>query len=153
MAKAKKVVLVSRDSLQDMLDKATFEKQQVIIGRALVALFNRQTTDEKASNTTKKDNSVGFTNADANSGSITAKSYLKNKALLTWQVDRWLRRGLTGYSRLTKYHKQLNDVAVEKAKHVLPKVQQPSFKGWTQVEIDFFHHERNAEHGHASKQV
>jgi hypothetical protein len=103
--------LVTRESLQKMLDEADDIKLQHIVGRALVVLFNNQTQDEKHANTTNKDNGIGFTGADAHSGCITAKSYIKNKSLLDWQVERWTRPARSGFSRLTKYHKQLNAAA------------------------------------------
>jgi hypothetical protein len=109
-------VLVSRESLQTLIDTASFEKQQVIVGRALVALFNRQTRDEQSSNTTNKHNTVGFTGADGLGGSLTAKYYLKHNKLMDWQVDKWTKKAKNGFARLTKYHKQLNEVAMEKAK-------------------------------------
>lgn len=103
--------LVTRESLQKMLDEADDVKLQHIVGRALVVLFKNQTSDEQSSNTTNKDNGIGFTGADAHSGCITAKSYIKNKSLLDWQVERWTRPARSGFSRLTKYHKQLNAAA------------------------------------------
>jgi hypothetical protein len=85
-----------------------------IVGRALVALFDRQTQDEKAVNDTNKLNTVGFSAADAKSGSLTAKFYLKHNRLEDWQVEKWTRL-IKGYARLCKYARQLNDVAVRKA--------------------------------------
>lgn len=111
----KKQVLVSRDSLQRMIDNADAVKRQHIIGRALVALFERQTEDEKRDNTTKLDNNVGFAGCDSKSGSLTAKSYLKNKGLATWQVEKWTARQKNGFARICKYAGQLNEIAIMKA--------------------------------------
>lgn len=111
----KKPVIVSRQSLQQMLNDAPADKLQHIVGRALTALFQRQTETEKAGNVTDRDNDVGFTGADARSGSLTAKSYIKNRKLEQWQVDKWLKVQRNGFARLTKYHKQLNEIAVAKA--------------------------------------
>lgn len=110
----KKQALVTRDSLQTMLDQADDVKRQHIIGRALVALFERQTQDEKAVNDTKVLNNVGFQACDAKSGSLTAKTYLKRKALEAWQVEKWTRRQASGYARICKYAGQLNEVALAK---------------------------------------
>jgi hypothetical protein len=85
------------------------------IGKALVHLFNRQTDDEQATNDTHVHNARGFTGADAYSGSITAKYYLKHRTLLDWQVDRWVKKNGKGYARLSKYWKQINEEAVKKA--------------------------------------
>ena len=106
--------IVTRESLQKMLDEADEVKVQHIIGRALVVLFNNQTADEKLSNTTNKDNGIGFTGADAHGGCITAKYYKKHNSLRDWQVEKWTRRARSGYSRITKYHKQLNEAALAK---------------------------------------
>lgn len=109
------MAIVTRDSLQKLLDSDN--KQLVIhtIGRALVVLFNNQTASEQVENTTNHLNMVGFTGADGYGGSLTAKYYLKHNTLLDWQIDKWLKRGKSGYSRLTKYHKQLNVAAERKA--------------------------------------
>ena len=102
---------VTRESLQAMLDNPNEKYVAQVIGRALLVLFKNQTRDEQSMNTTNKDNGIGFTGADAHSGSITAKYYIKHKTLMDWQVDRWTKRGSRGYSRLAKYHKQLNEAA------------------------------------------
>jgi hypothetical protein len=91
-------------------------KLQHIVGRALVALFKRQTETERASNDTNVNNNRGFTAGDAKSGSITAKYYIKHKKLESWQVQRWLEGNERGEMRLTKYWRQINEVAAEKAK-------------------------------------
>lgn len=110
----KKQVIVTRESLQVMLDQADDVKRQHIVGRALVALFERQTDAEKMDNTTKVDNGIGFAGCDSKSGSLTAKSYRKNKSLADWQVEKWLRRQANGFARLCKYAGQLNEIAIEK---------------------------------------
>lgn len=111
---AKMEQLVTQESLQAMLDNTNREYVAHVIGRALTALFKRQTSDEQSSNETAVNNSIGFTGADGRSGSLTAKSYLKRKSLQDWQIERWLRKGKNGYSRLTKYARQLNEIANEK---------------------------------------
>lgn len=104
--------LVTRESLLDLLNSP---KQTAVIGRALVALFNRQVEDEKSSNTTTHRNGIGFTPADARSGTITAKYFLKHKNLLDWQVDRWMQTSdSTGFPRISKYFRQLNEIAIQK---------------------------------------
>jgi hypothetical protein len=116
----KKQAIVTRESLQAMLDQADEVKRQHIVGRALVALFNRQTQAEQSSNHTQVDNGVGFAGCDSKSGSLTAKSYLKNKSLQGWQVEKWLKRGTNGFARLCKYAGQLNEIALikqQKEKH------------------------------------
>lgn len=85
------------------------------IGRALVHLFNRQTADEKAINSTNTHNARGFTSGDARQGSLTAKYYLKHKTLLDWQVAQWQRPSAKGGTRLGKYYRQIAEEAARKA--------------------------------------
>lgn len=108
--------IVTRESLQEMIKKADREKLQHIIGRALSGLFDRQTKDEKAINETVVHNNIGFTGADAKSGSLTAKYYQKHKRLEDWQINRWIKPSpSTGLPRLCKYHAQLNEIAMSKS--------------------------------------
>ena len=108
-------VPVTRDSIQLMLNNPNRDFVMHVVGRALVAIFKRQTEDEKSSNTTSKANNIGFASCDARSGSLTAKSYLKNKKLEDWQIDRWLVISeKTNYARLCKYHTQLNQIVQER---------------------------------------
>ena len=109
--------LVTRATLLNLLrDDA---KRQHVIGRALVALFNRQTRSEQAANHTDNLNWVGFSGSDARDGSITAKYYIKHKSLLPWQVDNWM-KDFRGFPRITKYARQLNQIAQEKAAEKAP---------------------------------
>lgn len=108
------MTIVSRDSLKQMIEAADEAKRQRIIGRALVALFDRQTADEKQSNDTRNHNTVGFSGADGKSGSLTAKYFLKHGKLESWQVEKWTKPAKNGYPRICKYAKQLNNIAVSK---------------------------------------
>lgn len=109
--------IVTRESIQSYLDnpEKTFEEKAAYVGRALVVLFDRQTAGEKVTNATNMDNGIGFTGADGRSGALTAKSFLKNKTLQDWQLDKWLKKGKSGFSRIAKYHSQLNEAALKKA--------------------------------------
>lgn len=113
-AEKKMNAIVTKQSLQEMLENPNKVYVMHVVGHALKVLFDRQTKAEKEENTTKFNNNIGFTGADGRSGALSAKSYLKNKKLEDWQVEKWLRRDKTGYSRITKYHKQLNEAALEK---------------------------------------
>lgn len=106
-----KQACVTRESIQAMLNNPNQDYVKAVVGRALVAIFSNQTIAEKAGNSTEEDNGIGFSGADARSGSLTAKSYLKNRTLADWQVERWTKPGKNGFARLTKYHKQLNQIA------------------------------------------
>ena len=105
--------LVTKESLVELLNSSK-EKQIQVVGRALVALFNRQVEDEKTTNDTKYRNGVGFSPSDAKSGTLTAKYFLKHKTLLEWQVEKWLARTPSGFPKIAKYSRQLNEVALEK---------------------------------------
>ena len=106
--------LVTRDSIKKMLNNPNPKYVQAVIGRALLALLDRQTEDEKRAADTREWNAVGFSGADARSGTLTAKFYAKHGCLLDWQVKRWTKPASNGYPRLAKYHKQLNEIALEK---------------------------------------
>jgi hypothetical protein len=107
--------LVTRDSLAQMLRNPNPSYVETVVGRALVALLQRQTKDEQATNDTRVWNSVGFSGADARSGTLTAKSFIKNRGKLQpWQVEKWTKPAKNGYPRLCKYAEQLNQIAVEK---------------------------------------
>ena len=105
--------LVSRESLCALLDRKPVET----VGRALVALFKAgQTEAERSSNTTNVLNGIGFSGADARSGSITAKYFIKHGTLLEWQVEQWTKVTKNGYPKLCKYVKKINDIAERKQK-------------------------------------
>lgn len=106
--------IVTRETLQAMLGNENQDYVKRVIGRALVAIFNNQTESEKTCNATNNDNGIGFTGADAHSGCLTAKYFIKHGTLADWQVERWTKLSKSGFSRLTKYHKQLNEIAIAK---------------------------------------
>lgn len=106
--------LVTRDSLHELVTRGDVVAMHAI-GRALVHLFNRQTEAEQRVNDTHIWNEMGFTGADGRAGCITAKYYLKHGALLDWQVERWTKLGRSGYARIAKYWKQINEEAEKKA--------------------------------------
>ncbi len=51
----------------------------VFVERALVALYNRQTADEQATEETSQSNGVGFSGVHAKFGTSMAKQIMKNK--------------------------------------------------------------------------
>ena len=109
------MTLVTKHSLEQMLSVASNEKKQQIIGRACVAIFQKQTSAEKTTNSTNTDNGVGFTSSDAHTGSLTAKYFMKHNSLQDWQVNMWMKLNSKGTFRISKYWKQLNDAAEIKA--------------------------------------
>ena len=108
--------IVTKESLTKMLANPNPVYVDQVIGRALVGLFARQTEAEQAHNATEQDNGVGFTGTDGRSGALTAKYFLKNKQLLQWQREMWLKPNKHGLPRLAKYWRQLDDIAKNKAR-------------------------------------
>jgi hypothetical protein len=82
------------------------------IGRALLAIYNLQTTDEQQSNTTELLNGIGFTAFDASLGSRCAEFFKVNGYLKQWMIDCWKKPiGKKGIPKVCKYVKQLNQIA------------------------------------------
>ena len=106
--------IVTRESFMAML-AAGRDRQIKVVGRALVALMNRQTEDEKTGLQTKHDNSRGFSAPDAKSGTLCARYFLKHGTLQDWQFANWM-RDERGIPRIAKYSRQLNEIALEKSK-------------------------------------
>ena len=105
--------IVTKRSLEAMCRTAASEEQLArIIGRAVLALFKRQTEDERKDNTTRVHNRRGFKPQDAREGSITAKYFIKHGTLQDWQVRKWTKTNEMGEMRITKYWRQLNEEAV-----------------------------------------
>lgn len=107
--------IVTKASLIKMLEDDT--KRIVVIGRACVALFERQTDDEQVANVTTESNFRGFSQSDARQGSLTAKYYIRHRTLADWMVEKWM-KDWRGAPRIAKYWKQLDEVAKRKATEV-----------------------------------
>jgi hypothetical protein len=85
-----------------------------VIGRALLALFKRQTEAEQAYNITKLHNGIGFSANDARVGCIAAKTYLKYGSLQGKLLQAWLKPNKQGLPRIVKYSNQLNEIALQR---------------------------------------
>jgi len=112
---------VSRQYMIEYLRTQPRAKQIQFVGRALVVIFNNQTSAEKQSDTTNEDNGIGFTGADAFGGGLTAKYFLKHKTLLDWQFEKWVKPNTRGVPRIVKYWKQLDAAAQAKVSKPVPK--------------------------------
>ena len=100
----------TRESINELLkhnDKA--------IIRALLALNQRQTSDEQAQETTKYQNNQGFTSAHAPIGTSMAKFYLFRGYLTPKQIAYWRRPTKRYDMRISIYTGQLLKIAQEKA--------------------------------------
>lgn len=115
MAKSQVKTIVTREWIRGYIATQPRDKVEKLVGRALVQLLKRQTREEQSSNTTSQDNGVGFSGSDGRSGTLTAKSFLKNRSLQDWQLEKWTKPGKNGFPRLAKYAKQLNEIALEQA--------------------------------------
>jgi len=84
--------------------------------RALVVLFNRQTTDEQNTEDTLHHNNQGFCSYDAKAGTYFAKLVLRGLKL-NEKALAWCRHtNSKGVHRLAKYHRQLNEAIEEKSR-------------------------------------
>ena len=110
----KKQKLVTRESLIAMLKNPNPKYVETVVGRALVAINNLQTRDEQINKVTAYHNSVGFSGADADIGTRCAEHYLTHKSLLPWMVRVWTKDTSFGYPKITKYARQLNEIAEQK---------------------------------------
>lgn len=107
--------IVTAESLAKMIKEASTEKQIHIVGRALVALYNRQTAVEQNVSESIARNRRGFCSADSKSGSSAARHYLSMRTLNGYELRRWLSTNFkTGRPYICKYFRQLNEVANEK---------------------------------------
>jgi len=87
---------------------------QRVLGRALMAIYKRQTAAEQSATTTKHNNGVGFSKPDARIGSIGARQYMNGDKVQPWVVEIWMLKAKDGLPRICKYAAQLNDIAEER---------------------------------------
>lgn len=90
------------------------------VGRALVALLDRQTNDERLSATTKHTNGRGFGSFDAGPMTGMAREFITRGRLTGGQLF-WLRScaGKAHVSRIGKYAGQLAEIANAKIEHAI----------------------------------
>ena len=106
------------------LEQYSMNKQAIInllqtndkaIARALVVLNERQTVDERCSETTKHHNGIGFTGADAKLGTSMAQFYNRRGYLTEKQLAYWKKPNVRGVWRICKYAGQLLEIAQAKS--------------------------------------
>lgn len=114
-----KSAIVTKDSLLNLLLSATAIKQMHIVGRALAVVYANQEPDEQRAETVRHNNGIGFTVGDASIGCSHAQSYILHSKLDDWAVSVWVKPDSTGYPRICKYHRQLNEAATRKALEML----------------------------------
>ena len=84
--------------------QSLIERNDVAVERAVVAIYNRQTEDEKRVKETKYSNGVGFTSVEAQYGSYLAQWILAGRRLTGYHLKR--ARGM-----MKRYHRQLAEIA------------------------------------------
>lgn len=99
------------DSIRELL-----RNNDRAVGRALVALTNRQTSDEQRDENTKHRNDVGFMPCDARMGTSMARFFQRNGYLSDKQIAWWRRPRKNGRQRIEVYAAQLLDIATQHAK-------------------------------------
>lgn len=94
-----------------MWDKTSIQRllaeNDKAVARAVVAIYQRQTDEEKSSQATVKENGVGFNQADARRGAYYA-GYIATSGRLTG------RHLAIGRKMMMKYWRQLAEIANEK---------------------------------------
>lgn len=111
----KKPKLVTREWLRDKVA----EQPEKVVARALIAIYARQTDEEQRGGYTKFNNGRGFSGADAELGTKCAIAALAND-LRPWMVKIWSSVTRTGFPKICKYTRQLNEIAEEKQRWELP---------------------------------
>jgi hypothetical protein len=86
---------------------ALLNTNPLAVERAIIAIYNRQTQDEKQASDTKHTNGRGFRSNHATRGSYYARWILGGRHLTGHHLD--LARSIA-----VQYHRQLIEVAIEK---------------------------------------
>jgi hypothetical protein len=84
--------------------KTKLENDDAWLCRGIVAIFNKQTHDEQASETTSHNNGVGFNGSDAEFLSSLAKQFIKKGELSPKQIE-------FARKKMLKYSGQLTNIA------------------------------------------
>jgi len=105
--------LVTREWLRDRLLQPD---SNTVLGRALVAILNRQEDDEQSEATTIYRNERGFTAFDAKIGTLAATFFRDKGVVPPNLVKAWTKPMKNGFPRICRYVNQLNEVAVETAR-------------------------------------
>jgi hypothetical protein len=87
--------------------KQLLDSNQKAVERAIVAIYERQTADEKATHSTSKTNGVGFSQYDAEFLSSLAEWIKRGRSLSPRQLA-------IGRNKIKRYHRQLAEIANSK---------------------------------------
>lgn len=111
---------------------AMLDSSDEAVEKAIVAIFNRQTEDEKRGKSTIHSNGVGFSGYDAGTGTYYAKWILAGNKLTRHHL-------VKGRKMAHKYVRQLSEIAsIEQAKARLLQMQQAKAQKQAQfVQLSF----------------
>jgi len=107
--------LVTKEWIKERIER----NPSLVIGRALLAIFNNQEPEEQEMGATTLLNNIGFTAFDAELGTKCAKYFADHGQLEGWMISLWVVPDNHGYPKIAKYHRQLNDIAVAR---LIPKL-------------------------------
>lgn len=91
------------------------ERGMRAVGKALMALTNLQTEDEKRARMSRHHNNVGFSGVDARIGMDNANFFMHHGYLEPVMLRYWRKADKNGNVRICKYIEQLLTVARRKA--------------------------------------
>jgi hypothetical protein len=97
------------------------ERGMRAVGRALVALTELQTADERRANVSRHHNNKGFSSVDARIGMDNADYFKRHGYLEDVQLKYWRKADKFGNVRICKYIEQLIIIAKNKAGYVEKK--------------------------------
>lgn len=102
--------------------RALLDRSDYAVERAILAIFNRQTEDEKVGKTTIHSNGVGFSGFDSSTGTYYAKWILGGNKLTGKHLVR-------GRKMAHKYVRQLSEIAsLNMAKQRLEQLRQAAIQ-------------------------
>ena len=98
----------TKESIKSLIESSNPVTARKAIERGVIAIYERQTADEKSTETTRHHNHVGFQACDARRGSYYAKWVISGKHLTGLHFDK-------AKAIVTRYAGQLAQIANEKA--------------------------------------
>jgi hypothetical protein len=99
----------TEQQIKDLLTPETNKDYARAVTRAIVAIYNNQTLDEKSCEHTIQKNGIGFSAGDSHLGSYMAKFAIKSKKSISGKFL------VKAQKMAIKYRKQLLTIANEKA--------------------------------------
>ena len=94
-------------------------KNDKAICRALVVLYNNQTSEEQQTESTRVNNGKGFSGPDARIGTSMAKFYMSRGFLTNQQLSYWRRPSKKGTMKIAKYVRQLLEAIPAQQKELI----------------------------------